>query len=98
MRLIDFDIILLKIFITISSLFKTGFLSISSRVAYLAANSVGIPEVYCSDLQDVKGMAVVAIPPVIAVEINVRLFVFIMQVLALTLGIGNAEWIYYLFP
>ena len=60
-----------------SSLFNTGCLRISSSVVYLDAKSGREPGAFGSNPQDDKGIVVAAIPPATAVEMNLRLFVFI---------------------
>jgi hypothetical protein len=64
-----------------NSLFKTGCLRISSRVAYLDSRFVGVPGTVGSEPQDDKGSVEAAIPPAIALVINFRLFVFMSGLL-----------------
>ena len=60
-----------------NSFLSTGCLSISSSLAYLGfVNDES--DVVAFDLQDDNGNAAAAIPPATAVEINLRLFVFIL--------------------
>jgi hypothetical protein len=57
--------------------FNTGFLMISSRMLYLDARSCGMSCVVSPALQEENGRAAVASPLPNAVDMNLRLFVFI---------------------
>ena len=60
-----------------SSLFNTGSLSISSSLAYLDLSSVFEPSIVDFGPLEENGNVVAAMPPTIAVEINLRRLIFI---------------------